>query len=171
MTEKIKPVIRQKKSVIRRKNGPIRSRELYDIYLRRKTQRGLYPKDWKKEIVPRILARDGYRCRECGVERYAVGEWDGGVFIRWRQAASFKDGQRIAAILSQQFGRKQTVVTLACCHLENPDPRDVRNENLASLCSYHHALRDNWLRAKYAQERMKARREMLDFFFPDDDFI
>jgi hypothetical protein len=26
----------------------------------------LYPKNWKNELVPRILHRDGYRCRECG---------------------------------------------------------------------------------------------------------
>lgn len=116
---------------------------------RKAARRKLYPANWKSEIVPHILVRDDYRCRTCGIKQYAVGAWDkAGVFTQWHQAESFTEGEEVAARLSEETGKRVVVVLLACAHLENPDPADVRDENLGMLCNYHHAHFDYKLRMK-----------------------
>ena len=164
----------QDKYVIRGKKKNHRIRAMYDA---RKAHKALYPKNWMREIVPLILARDGYRCRVCGIERYAVGEWQDGQFIRWRQGGSFLEAKRIAAVVSQELGRKQRVVLLACAHVLNPDPSDVRNENLLTLCNYHHTRLDTPLRQVGISNYWKLGREAEAYrkwrfsAEHDDDFL
>ena len=161
MLKRNKPLTSLRKIVIQRIETSQWKREVYYKQKERiEDRRKRNPLNWKTEIVPRILARVGYRCRKCGIERYAVGEWDtNGQFTRWRQGATYGAAVRIAKGLTHILGRKQAVVTLACCHLENPDPRDCRNENLAIMCNYHHALFDTALRQRYLIERRETKQE------------
>lgn len=78
------------------------------------------------------------------------------------QAESLKEGRLFADNLKQESGRKLAVIVLHCCHLDNPDPMDVRDENLAIFCQYHHRLFDRVRDTQMAlltKERKRKERE------------
>jgi 5-methylcytosine-specific restriction endonuclease McrA len=88
------------------------------------------PMDYKrypknwKAISLAIRERDKWRCKFCGV---ANGE------------------------LHPITGGK---VTLTVAHIDNPDPMDVRDENLAALCNRCHIILDS---AMHVQHRAETR--------------
>lgn len=86
-----------------------------------------YPANWKTEIVPRIKARAGDRCENCGAANY-----------------------------STSASGKRVVLTVA--HLDNPDPMDCRDENLALLCQKCHNSRDGKMRAEHATVTRRERK-------------
>lgn len=111
----------------------------------------LYPPNWKTEIRPRILERDGHSCKFCGVENHAFGvRLESGKFLPlegMEQEAAELDGLKVI----------QIVLTIA--HLENPDPMDCRDENLAALCQYCHNRLDAPMRRKNAKATNEARKK------------
>jgi len=98
-----------------------------------------YPPNWHFEIRPRILERDGNKCKFCGVKNYAIGYRD-------------SDGKFVYS----NEGRLKIVLTIA--HL-NHDTTYNRDENLAALCQKCHLNYDKEFHKKNAAET-KA-RELL----------
>lgn len=121
--------------------------------------RALYPADWPA-IRVRILERDGYRCKHCGVAHRAIG-WRGprGGF---HVVATDGNRQRLA---EEQFGRGDLVrlilIVLTIAHLHDMDPRNCADDNLAALCQRCHNRHDLAYRQANAARTRQAKREAL----------
>lgn len=115
-----------------------------------------YPKDWKK-IRARILARADNRCEQCGVKNghLRVGE----EVISPIGTGAFDAGENYAAGL----GPKPRLIVLTIGHIDNPDPMDCRDENLAALCQRCHNRLDMPMRQSNARKTRakKAGQEVL----------
>lgn len=105
-----------------------------------------YPKNWRTEIRPRILARAKNRCEECGLENYS-------------QVHSFKEnGETVWRWLD--YGRwmmkgspKSVRVVLTVAHLDHDEGNpDVQDDRLKALCQLHHLRYD-------AKEKARRRNE------------
>ncbi len=117
-----------------------------------------YPADWP-EIRARILARDGYRCQRCGVSNYAaVVRGSEGKILTSVQAQSFADGKRLAHLLTTTLRQKAIVIVLVVAHVDNPDPLDCRDDNLATLCQWHHLQLDKYLHSKNARATRRQKQ-------------
>lgn len=80
-----------------------------------------YPPNWKTEIRPRILTRDGYRCKFCGIAHnsIAVGE----------------------------KSRRMYRVVLTIAHLDHdPENWEVSDERLVALCQRCHLKYDRQMK-------------------------
>lgn len=136
-----------------------------------KAARALYPKDWK-QIRARILERAGHACEWCGVMNHAIG---------WRE----EDGRFVAVDedFLRAFGHTLkdvpcTIVTvddtrtriirivLTIAHVHNPDPADVRPENLAALCQRCHNRHDAPMRQANAARTRRDRDPQADLLEP-----
>ena len=84
-----------------------------------------YPDNWKTEIRPRILDRDGHRCKWCHVpdREWIVRSSDG-----WNSAIS-----------RDEEGAVFIILTIA--HLDH-DIENNEDENLAALCQKCHLTHD-----------------------------
>lgn len=109
-----------------------------------------YPANWN-EIRARILERDGHKCKFCGVpDRYVrVGE----DVIAPNGSDHFYAGENYAA----GIGPKPAVIVLTIAHIENPDPMDCRDENLAALCQRCHNRLDMPMRQSNARKTRAVR--------------
>lgn len=114
-----------------------------------------YPANWR-QIRAQILDRAGHKCEQCGVPNHALGYRNkSGLFIKCEgmqlEAASLLDEEKIIKI----------VLTIA--HTENPDPMDVRPENLSALCQRCHNRLDAPMRAKNAAAtRSRKKQEKIE---------
>ena len=119
-----------------------------------------YPADWPA-IRARILARDGYRCQRCGVSNYAAIVRDAEEKI-WTSApaSSFAEGKRLASELTARWGRKASVIVLVVAYVDNPDPLDCRDDNLATLCQWDHLRLDKYLHSKNARATRRKKQSM-----------
>lgn len=115
-----------------------------------------YPANWKTEIRPRILARAGNKCERCGVENHTIGARaiDGTWIPEDETAMRFEMGH----IDEAEYTRKPKRIVLTVAHIENPDPMDVRDENLQALCQKCHNVLDAPMRAKHAAETRRQNR-------------
>lgn len=115
-----------------------------------------YPANWKTEIRPRILARAGNKCERCGVANYAIGARD--IHGVWRDEHSIhcmnsSEGEALYGDFPEMM---KIVLTIA--HVGNPDPMDVRDENLQALCQKCHNVLDAPMRAKHAAETRRQNK-------------
>jgi len=121
---------------------------------------GRYPADWKTVVVPRIRARSGNKCEWCGVHNGAIGYRDcGGFFMLgtaqdadWKAGDVFDDGTKVIRI----------VLTVA--HVNDPDPANCADDNLAHLCQRCHNIHDAASRQQHARETRRARKAIGDLF-------
>jgi 5-methylcytosine-specific restriction endonuclease McrA len=114
--------------------------------------RALYPGNWKV-IRAAILERAGDRCERCGLRNGAVGHRAAlGAFVEHLPGdlVVFPDGV------------SRTIrIVLTVAHIENPDPRDCRPENLQALCQQCHNRHDAQFRARNAATTRRRRREAV----------
>jgi len=117
-----------------------------------------YPANWKTEIRPRILERDGHRCYFCKVENHASGWRDSdSVFHKIPPEGITLIGGRVEG----KYKPIQIVLTIA--HLHDSDPMNVDDDNLAALCQRCHNRLDAPMRRRRAAEtrRRKANEHQL----------
>ena len=107
-----------------------------------------YPKDWKA-IRARILERDDHRCKFCGVPNGAYRNYKTG-----REFRTLID--LIESNVRPSDRGKYSKIVLTIAHIENPDPMDCRDENLAALCQRCHNRLDMPMRQSNAR-RTRAR--------------
>lgn len=109
-----------------------------------------YPDNWKDEIRPDILKREGYKCKFCGVRHKATGYRDGN--------SEFVDCDKFLINWANANGKKIIRIILTIAHLDH----DVINNdysNLAALCQQCHNRYDAANRAK---SRLYNRRKKSD---------
>lgn len=139
-----------------------------------------YPPDWRTVIRPRILARAGNRCEQCGVangariwrKRAVEGGWYyGRVWLsldEWATVGAVHAGAFSAAELRTRPKR----VKLAIAHVDH-DTTNNHDANLRAWCQWCHLAHD---RADNARRRRAARYQaqltltmspypLLPFFF------
>lgn len=117
--------------------------------------RANYPPDWDT-ISKRVRARDGNACKWCGIKNGAIGARDRhGI---WHDQAEI-DSMNVNVGLDLFVLVPKTIkIVLTVAHIENPDPMDCRDENLASLCQRCHNKLDAPMRAKHARETRLTKR-------------
>lgn len=103
--------------------------------------RARYPKEWKKEIVPRIRARSGDRCEchgECGLFHYSIDgrQHDSAIMLNRR------DLIRCEAVNREPHPVTKSMVVLTVGHL-NHTPEDCRDEVLRHWCQRCHLRYDS----------------------------
>ncbi len=122
-----------------------------------------YPPNWFTEIVPRILKRAKYRCENCGVPRYSVGERVDGEFYPTcgnitHDAAgngelSYKEAKELVEHCNEWCDDKLIIIVLTIAHLDHDETNwNVKDERLAALCQQCHLRYD-------APEKAKRRRK------------
>ena len=97
-----------------------------------------YPKGWGKEVRPRILTRDGKKCRCCGLGNHLWGYRDAGGKFH-----SLPKGRPAPA------GFKAFRILLNVVHLDHK-LEDHRDENLGLMCQRCHAAYDKPITAQQA---------------------
>ena len=131
----------------------------------------LYPKDWKA-IRLRILERDGYCCKECGVGNGAVGYRDkDGKFYLWSYIEDCLENHGrdlFDDVLSNCFDKngnptKAIKIVLTVAHL-NHDVNDNSDENLAALCQLHHLRHDIKQHKANSRETNRKKKGLQNLF-------
>lgn len=104
-----------------------------------------YPKNWKSEIVPRIIDRDKNCCKFCGVRNRSI-VWSVGIELKFEGRYQIKkiwitsecDVERMR-IFKHWQDPKAVQVILTVAHLDHDETNhDVSDERLAALCQYCH---------------------------------
>lgn len=105
-----------------------------------------YPPNWKTEIVPRILERDGNRCKLCGIANHKVirrippDRWRHPSPQEWDMIHSKVRNSHITFLQSVKLlGFTRIVLTVA--HLDH-DHNNNDDENLCALCQRCHLTHD-----------------------------
>jgi len=118
-----------------------------------------YPKNWK-EIRARILQRDNYCCKVCGVYNYSIGWRDKNE--KWHPVECSFQGDEEAAD-AVRSGYKVIKIVLTIAHL-NHDITDNRDENLAALCQLHHLRHDIQHHKSNQRETIRKRKGLQNLF-------
>lgn len=140
-----------------------------------------YPPNWKTEIRPRILERDGHCCKFCGVPNYAIiavhpliigrlplAEVVGQPpFTAFRQAESLDDSVgdlHVSTFILNLLKKQDHIVryfrvVLTIAHLHDPDPMNCEDENLAALCQKCHNAHDKPMRLANSKETRERKRK------------
>lgn len=93
-----------------------------------------YPEDWNDRIRPFILARDGYKCDDCGAKHRATGYYVNNVFMPL--------GDQFQIDWAKQQGFKVGKIHLQIAHLDQ-NPANNEFSNLKSKCPKCHLRFDN----------------------------
>lgn len=124
-----------------------------------------YPPNWKKEIVPRILERDGHCCQFCGVPNksivfstsLAIRDTDGRYKNKKVWFSNRGDVQRLIGKNSMQHHCKEVKVVLTIAHLDHDEENhDVDDDRLAALCQWCHLNYD--AKEKYRRRTQKWKK-------------
>lgn len=93
-----------------------------------------YSPDWRDTIRPAILARDQYKCCECGIKHRArVYQLAKG---HYREVDAFEEEFLVST------GRKVFTMFLQVAHIDH-NKSNNEPSNLRTLCPYHHAKFDS----------------------------
>ena len=130
-----------------------------------------YPKDWK-EISLRIRARDGNKCKVCGVSNHAWGWRDAtGAFHRipkgpirdaWPREERFR--RRPPFTISSDKGPLRIIeIVLTVAHLDHM-PENCAPSNLEAMCQRCHLNYDKQHHAQTAYATRMSRANTEDMF-------
>ena len=121
-----------------------------------------YPKDWKTEIVPRILNRANHQCELCGVENKSeltsipLKISDKGKYKIKRFWLSCENDikRMVPYALGGEVKKIKVVLTIA--HLDHDETNhDVEDDRLKAMCQYCHLNYD--ASEKYRRAISKAK--------------
>lgn len=117
----------------------------------------LYPERWRDKVRPRILARDGHRCRCCGVGNHVRG---------YRDAARRFHELATGAELPAGFRRLRILLNVV--HLDH-SLTDNSDANLGLMCQQCHIRYDKPFTAAKAAATAKypGAAQVLDLFHPE----
>lgn len=108
-----------------------------------------YPPNWKDEIRPDILRRDGNKCKFCGLKNRLVGYRD--------QNSNFIECDAFMQEWAKRHGLKVFTIVLTIAHLDQ-DRTNNDYSNLAALCQrchlrhdHPHKMRERFLQQKYSK--------------------
>jgi hypothetical protein len=105
-----------------------------------------YPPNWKTEIRPAILQRDGNKCKFCKVPDRVIGyRGDAG---KWQTIEATMQGET-DALDAEAAGFKIVQIVLTIAHLDH-DLKNNDYSNLAALCQKCHNNHDKEHRQKNA---------------------
>lgn len=97
-----------------------------------------YPANWKTEIRPRILERDGHCCKKCSVPNHAIV---GSISRVLRAKFHAHHTARVSREWYSEPGDPATVIVLTIAHLDH-DTANNADDNLAALCQKCHLYHD-----------------------------
>lgn len=133
-----------------------------------------YPPNWKTEIRPAILKRDGNCCKFCKVPNHSIvcrGVWngkevwqddDGGIYDATN--GNFITDSYVGDVFTNDTQRV-TKIVLTIMHLDH----DITNndyQNLAAGCQKCHLNYDAVNHKKNANETRKRKKGLADLFVP-----
>ena len=125
-----------------------------------------YPANWLSEIRPRILVRDGHRCKFCGVPDGAHIQRSrrGHYMLPSGEAFDGTTGQLLAGEADTWPPERKVRIVLTIAHLDHA-LTDHSDDNLAALCQQCHLRYDKRVVAPKAAYTRKYGRatEPLDF--------
>ena len=121
-----------------------------------------YPKNWRKEIVPRILKRAQNKCELCGLENgqkvtalklYVRSNENGRYGYR---SVWFRD-KRDAEKTKQLGTLHELSVVLTIAHLDHDEENhDIQDARLRAMCQYCHLQYDS--KEKYRRAMLKGNK-------------
>jgi 5-methylcytosine-specific restriction endonuclease McrA len=119
-----------------------------------------YPPNWRKEIRPAILEREGHKCKFCGVPNhiwvYAASKRTGRVWVRTEEELH-KLLEDPDICIQPNVKRVKVILTIA--HLYPTDSKMVSDpERLAALCQRCHLTLDAPYKVKYRKEAQPRRK-------------
>jgi hypothetical protein len=137
----------------------------------RKELRPFYGLEWRTVIRPRILARAGDCCEQCGKPNHAfvfsrTGKQPGRYLMEWKPTVSeSSEIWCLHSVDSSATGHhfrpaRALHVVLTIAHL-NHTAGDDRDENLAALCQWCHLILDLEHHHRTRADRKDAERPML----------
>ncbi len=125
-----------------------------------------YPPDWKTTIRPRILARDGHRCKFCGVPNHITVQRSsrGHYMLPSGEAFDGTTGQLFAGEPDAWPPERKVRIVLTIAHLDH-GLTDHSDANLAALCQQCHLRHDKAVAAPKAAYTRKYGRatQSIDF--------
>jgi len=130
--------------------------------------RHFYGRVWRTVTRPRILARAGKKCEQCGVPNHIevtrVGGWWLEWIVNWKHGAKFhwrdERGAVRRAADAPELPARQVRIVLTVAHL-NHTSGDDRDENLKALCQWCHLNYDLAHHHETRAARKDAARPLL----------
>jgi hypothetical protein len=127
-----------------------------------------YPDNWKSEIRPAILERDGNCCNVCkvpnGVKCFR-GIWNNIPVFQLSNGDMFREDNGELIMHNSEYetvegkteDAKAIKIVLTIAHL-NHDTNDNRYENLSALCQLHHLRHDveHHKSTKYKKKKLQS---------------
>lgn len=129
-----------------------------------------YPKTWKTEIRPRILARARHRCERCGAENHSVimrNQNNKDEYLVLRSDGCYYTPEGICIRLSElpegYFDASYIKVVLTIAHIHDHDPMACDDDNLLALCQKCHLALDHPRHVQKAKEtRIKKKQKRME---------
>lgn len=114
------------------------------------TDMSRYPANWGSEIRPRILARAKGRCERCRAPNGAIGHRDEWGRFHACYACEWGTGGGC--------GDRSIRIVLTVAHIDDPEPTNADEANLAALCQRCHNRHDARMRREHAAETRRRRK-------------
>ncbi len=134
-----------------------------------------YPDNWKSEIRPRILERDGNCCKVCKAKNgdavfrgvlndiEVFQDFEGNIYRTDNGEYIKCDPYEAIFPSSGNECQKAIKVVLTIAHLDH-DTTNNTDENLAAMCQLHHLRYDIQQHKKNSRETMTKKRKLQSLF-------
>ena len=130
-----------------------------------------YPSNWKTEIRPRILFREDYCCKFCGVENQSKGvRSKDGEFISVQKIHDSLDkngydffDHELKDCVNKEGRMKVITIVLTISHLDH-DTKNNEDSNLAALCKKCHLNHDKKHHMKNTRTTIESKKKLQRLF-------